>query len=36
MIIAYHNGKEVGRYDTASVLYYDYPDAVVHGDKAYV
>ena len=28
MIVLYdHNGKEVGRYDTASDLYYDYPDA---------
>lgn len=37
MIIAYdRNGKEIGRYDTASDLYYDYPDAEVSGSKAKV
>jgi len=37
MIICYNqNGQEIGRYDTASDLYYDYPDAEVNGNKAYV
>lgn len=37
MIIAYDNrGKEIGRYDTASDLYYDYPDAEVTGGRATV
>jgi hypothetical protein len=37
MIIAYdQNGKEIGRYDTASDLYYDYPDAEVTGRRATV
>lgn len=37
MIIAYDTfGKELGRYDTASDLYYDYPDAEVRGSRAIV
>lgn len=37
MIIAYDKtGKEIGRYDTASDLYYDYPDAELRGNKAMV
>lgn len=37
MIIAYNaNGEEVGRYDSASDVWDDYPDAVIHGNKAYV
>ena len=37
MIIAYNiNGKEVGRYDTPSDLWSDYPEAEVVGRKAIV
>ena len=37
MIIAYNaNGEEVGRYDTASDLFYDFPDAEIHGNTARV
>ena len=37
MIIAYDkNGKEIGRYDTASDLYYDYPSAELRGNRAIV
>lgn len=37
MIIVYDvNGREIGRYDTASDLYYDYPDAEVRGSRAIV
>lgn len=37
MIIAYdQNGKEIGRYDTASDLYCDYPNAEVTGSRAIV
>lgn len=37
MIIAYNaDGKEIGRYDTASDLWYDYPDAEVRSGKAVV
>lgn len=37
MIIAYNQyNQEVGRYDTASDLFYDFPDAMVHGNRAYV
>ena len=37
MIIAYDCcGKEIGRYDTASDLYYDFPNAELHGNKATV
>ena len=37
MIVAYDvYGNEIGRYDTASDLYYDYPDAEVHGNHAIV
>lgn len=35
MIIAYNeDGQEIGRYDTATDLWYDYPDAEVHGSRA--
>lgn len=35
MIVLYNDdGHEVGRYDTASDLWIDYPDAEVHGSKA--
>lgn len=35
MIIAYNQfNQEVGRYDTASDLYYDYPDAIIRGNRA--
>lgn len=37
MIIAYdENGREVGRYDTASDVREDYPDAIIVGNKARV
>lgn len=37
MIIAYDiDGKEIGRYDTPSDLWYDYPEAEVVGRKAIV
>ena len=37
MIVAYNkNGEEAGRYDTASDLWSDYPDAEVRGGKAVV
>lgn len=37
MIIAYDvNGTEIGRYDTASDLYYDYPDAEIRGSRAVI
>lgn len=37
MIILYDRlGNEIGRYDTASDLYYDYPNAEVTGSRAIV
>lgn len=37
MIILYDSfGNEIGRYDTASDLYYDYPNAEVTGSHATV
>ncbi len=37
MIICYNqHNQEIGRYDTASDLFYDYPDAVIKGNLAFV
>lgn len=38
MIIVYNrkDGKIIGYYDTSSDVYADYPDAFIHGTKAYV
>ena len=37
MIIAYNvDGKEIGRYDTTTDLWSDYPDAEIHDGKAIV
>lgn len=37
MIVAYNaNGNEIGRYDTASDLWYDYPTAIISAGKAIV
>lgn len=37
MIICYNQyNQEVGRYDTASDVFYDYPDAIIRGNQAFV
>lgn len=37
MIIAYDiNGNELGRYDNASDVWHDFPDAEIHNTKAII
>lgn len=37
MIIVYDEfGNEIGRYDSASDVWCDYPEAIIRGNKAFV